>query len=78
MFTSVFIIYLMAIKMVRGQFIVSTRSNEFSPKNTMVDFSYHNHEAVSKLLSDVSQMYPHLCQLYSVGKSAQGWSLTLK
>ena len=76
MFTTIFIIYLMAIKMVRGQLVrQTTRFNEFAHKNTLVDFNYHNHENVEMLLRKFAELYPHLSQLYSIGKSAQGWSL---
>ena len=79
MFTTVFIVYLMAIKMVRGNYITGNyitpaRSfDSFATRQTeLVDFNYHSYQSMEALLRKFADMYPHLCQLYSIGKSAQG------
>ena len=122
LFTTLFIVYLMAIKMVRGssdQYITgsyhhqpylspqnyahqlqtraavhntgvrSFRGNSggdtfassgllqgpsSAPKNgnKIVDFGYHHYEAMEGLLRQFADSFPQLCQLYSIGKSAQG------
>lgn len=76
-FTTVFLVYLTAIKMVRGNYItgnyvMNPRSFDFAPKGGLVDFNYHSFQAVETLLRKFADTYPHLCQLYSIGKSAQG------
>ncbi|KAF7489398.1 Carboxypeptidase M [Sarcoptes scabiei] len=80
--TTFFLIYLMAIRMVRGQFIISSAA---SPQNDIalsgtfnhqqskiVDFNYHNQESLEQLLRLFAQRFPNLCQMYSIGKSVQG------
>lgn len=122
LFTTLFIVYLMAIKMVRGssdQYITGSYHHQpyLSPQNyahqlqtraavhntgvrsfrgnsggdtfassgllqgpssapktgnKIVDFGYHHYEAMEGLLRQFADSFPQLCQLYSIGKSAQG------
>ena len=36
-------------------------------------FNYHNYTALTAFLNDVAAAYPQLTQLYSIGKSVQGY-----
>lgn len=61
LFVAILYIYLLAIQYVRGD---HAQSN--------VDFNYHNYDQLTAMLRNYNQSYPHLTQLYSVGKSVQG------
>ena len=63
----------MAIRLVRGQFILSSSSTTNHPlQQKFIDFNYHNHESMETIMRTFAQTYPKLCQLYSIGKSVQG------
>lgn len=40
--------------------------------NVHLDFVYHNYNALTSFLRNVSAAYPSLTHLYSIGKSVQG------
>lgn len=61
MFVAILYIYLLAIQYVRGD---HTQSN--------VEFTYHNYDQMTAMLHNYNNTYPHLTQLYSIGKSVQG------
>ena len=71
--TTFFILYLIAIRLVRGQFLLSSST---SSEQKFVDFNYHNHESMETIMRTFAQTYPKLCKLYSIGKSVQGNLLT--
>ncbi|XP_075676964.1 carboxypeptidase D-like isoform X2 [Dermatophagoides pteronyssinus] len=73
-FTAFFLLYLMAIRLVRGQFILSSTTNH-PQQQKFIDFNYHNHESMETIMRTFAQTYPKLCQLYSIGKSVQGRNL---
>lgn len=81
--TMLLLVYLMAIEMVRGEAIMShypsngflARSSGIHVPHTSVDFNYHNHQAVEAIMRGFAADYPHLAQMYSVGKSVQGRDL---
>lgn len=64
LFVAILYIYLLAVQYVRGD---HTQSN--------VDFNYHNYDQLTSLLYKYNTTYPHLTQLYTIGKSAQGEKL---
>nr|XP_046909293.1 carboxypeptidase M-like [Dermatophagoides farinae] len=70
--TTFFILYLIAIRLVRGQFLLSSST---SSEQKFVDFNYHNHESMETIMRTFAQTYPKLCKLYSIGKSVQGRDL---
>lgn len=74
-FVSIFLVYLMAVQMVRGEYVHSYRSNEPNLDQKIVDFNYHNYESVESLLRRFANQYPHLCQMYSIGKSVEGTAI---
>lgn len=83
-FTAFFLLYLIAIRLVRGQFIISSSPQTSSTskltnyqREKFVDFNYHNHESMETIMRTFSQTYPKLCHLYSIGKSVQGMSVDL-
>ena len=52
-----------------------SNSDSFNlPKSTVgLEFEYHNHAALTDYLNEVSESYPTLTHLYSIGKSVQGF-----
>lgn len=77
------LVYLMAIEMVRGEALMShypsnaflARSSGSLVPQTSVDFNYHNHQAMESIMRRFAAEYPHLAQMYSVGKSVLGRDL---
>jgi hypothetical protein len=57
MFVAIFIIYLTAVKYVRG---------------IEVELTYHDYPSMTALLNNFSANHPDLAHLYSIGKSVQG------
>lgn len=46
-----------------------------------IGYSYHSYEAVSFILDSLAGLYPHLCQLSSIGQTVQGremWVMMIK
>ncbi|RWS15754.1 Csa-PI kinase-like protein [Dinothrombium tinctorium] len=65
MFVAILYIYLLAIELVRG---------------VRIDFKYHNYDALTAILRNVSRYHPDITHLYSIGKSVQGrelWTLLI-
>ncbi|KAI1292121.1 Carboxypeptidase M [Halotydeus destructor] len=59
LFVAILYIYLLAIQYVRGDHEV----------RGAIDFNYHNHAEMTRILRNYSSRYPDLTQLYSIGKT---------
>ena len=38
----------------------------------MINFEYHNYEELTEVLETLHQMFPDICDLYSIGQSVEG------
>ena len=52
-----------------------SNSDSFNLPNKTVglEFEYHNHAALTDYLNAITEKYPKLTHLYSIGKSVQGF-----
>lgn len=54
----------------------ATLNNNTNDKNlAKIEFNYHNYIELTNLLKNVSNLYPDLVRIYSIGKSVQGRQL---
>lgn len=97
-FVVFFIIYLTAIKLVRGKDLsisgnhgslsadiighqgqIHASAKQFksltSRPPATIEFAYHNYDALTNLLHNVSSNFPELVRVYTIGKSVQGRQL---
>lgn len=58
-----------------GKTAVSNRQARHSLAVSSDDFTHHNYTAMEQFLKDLSETYPELTRLYSIGKSVEGREL---
>jgi len=80
-----FYVYLTAVQYIKGQAVEGEAyQTQYDPayydenllrEDGSLDFSYHDHDAMTSYLRSVAATYPNLTALYSVGRSVQGREL---
>lgn len=53
--------------------VVSREPNSISDSTRRPQFVYHDESWLITFLRNVTDTFPHLTHIYSIGKSTQGW-----